>query len=145
MAITLCCGAQASHCGIFSYCRPWSVGCASFSSCGVRALGCRVSSRGAWHGLSFPTGCGIFPDQGWKPCLLHWQADDFLTTGPPGKSSDENFNHLAKLFSSFSRERFHCCNLQSVRRYLKPAVFVFFIKLSMDDVASTDDSCVHES
>ena len=22
-----------------------------------------------------PEACGIFPDQGWNPCLLHWQAD----------------------------------------------------------------------
>ena len=27
------------------------------------------------HGLSCSTGCGIFPDQGSNPCLLHWQTD----------------------------------------------------------------------
>ena len=27
------------------------------------------------HGVSFSTACGIFPDQGLNPCLLHWQAD----------------------------------------------------------------------
>ena len=27
------------------------------------------------HGLSRSTSCGIFPDQGLKLCLLHWQAD----------------------------------------------------------------------
>ena len=27
------------------------------------------------HGLSCPTACGILPDQGSNPCLLHWQAD----------------------------------------------------------------------
>ena len=26
-------------------------------------------------GLSCPAVCEIFPDQGWNPCLLHWQAD----------------------------------------------------------------------
>ena len=28
--------------------------------------------------------CGIFPDQGKNPSLLHWQ-EDFFTTEPPGK------------------------------------------------------------
>ena len=29
---------------------------------------------------------GIFPTQGWNPCLLHWQTDcRFFTTEPPGK------------------------------------------------------------
>ena len=27
------------------------------------------------HGPSCSTACGIFPDQGSNPCLLHWQAD----------------------------------------------------------------------
>ena len=27
------------------------------------------------HGLSCPTVCGIFPNQGSNPCPLHWQAD----------------------------------------------------------------------
>ena len=27
------------------------------------------------HGLDCPTACGIFPDQGWNPCPLYWQAD----------------------------------------------------------------------
>ena len=27
------------------------------------------------HGLSCPAACGIFPDQGSNPCLLHWQAE----------------------------------------------------------------------
>ena len=25
--------------------------------------------------LSCSTACGIFPDQGWNPCLLRWQVD----------------------------------------------------------------------
>lgn len=29
------------------------------------------------HGLSCSTDCGIFLDQGSKPCLLHWQADSW--------------------------------------------------------------------
>ena len=27
------------------------------------------------HGLSCSAACGIFPDQGSNPCLLHWQVD----------------------------------------------------------------------
>ena len=27
------------------------------------------------HGFSCSSACGIFPDQGWNPCLLHWQVD----------------------------------------------------------------------
>ena len=27
------------------------------------------------HRLSWPTVCGIFPDQGLNPCPLHWQED----------------------------------------------------------------------
>ena len=27
------------------------------------------------HGHNCPSTCGIFPDQGSNPCLLHWQAD----------------------------------------------------------------------
>ena len=27
------------------------------------------------HGLRGPEACGIFPDQGWNPCLLRWQED----------------------------------------------------------------------
>ena len=40
-----------------------------FSGCGTRASVVVV------HGLSCSMACGIFPDQGSNPCLLHWQAD----------------------------------------------------------------------
>ena len=30
------------------------------------------------HGLSSSVARGILPDQGWNPCLLHWQADSSL-------------------------------------------------------------------
>ena len=29
------------------------------------------------HGLSCPVACGIVPDQGSNPCLLHWQVDSY--------------------------------------------------------------------
>ena len=41
-----------------------------------------VAAPGLWstgsavvHGLRCSTACGIFPDQGLNPCLLHWQVD----------------------------------------------------------------------
>ena len=57
-----------------------------FSCCGARALGtwasvvvarglCGAGSVVVAHGLSCSAACGIFPDQGLNPCLLHWQAD----------------------------------------------------------------------
>ena len=36
------------------------------------------------HRLSLPAACGGFPDQGWNPGPLHWQANS--ASGPPGKS-----------------------------------------------------------
>ena len=32
------------------------------------------------HGLSCSEACGIFPDQGSNPCVLHWQANYLLLT-----------------------------------------------------------------
>ena len=72
-ALGLRCGARASHCG-------------GFSCCGTQALGARASvavARGVQsagsvvvaHGLGCSVACGIFPDQGANPCLLHWQVD----------------------------------------------------------------------
>ena len=45
---------------------------AGFRSCSSQAL-----ERGlvVVQGLSCSKACGIFPDQGSNPCLLHWQAD----------------------------------------------------------------------
>ena len=39
------------------------------------------------HGLSCSTACGIFPDQGLNPCLLHWQTDSLPLShqGSPGR------------------------------------------------------------
>ena len=48
--------------------------CSGFSCCGAQALSARASVVVA-HWLSCSMACGIFPDQGSNPCLLHWQAD----------------------------------------------------------------------
>ena len=42
-----------------------------FRSTGSRRAGSVVAA----HGPSCSAACGIFPDQGSNPCLLHWQAD----------------------------------------------------------------------
>ena len=63
-------GSQASHCGGFACCQAWALGCVA-SVAVVR----RLQSTGSIvvaHGLSCPEACGIFPDQGSNPCLLHW-------------------------------------------------------------------------
>ena len=35
----------------------------------------RAGSVAVAHRPSCSAACGIFPDQGWNPCPLHWQAD----------------------------------------------------------------------
>ena len=74
---TLRCGARASHCGGFSL--LWSMGsrCADFSSCGSRALECRLTSCGARALLL--RGMWDLPVPGIEPVLPalagRWQAD----------------------------------------------------------------------
>ena len=46
------------------------------------------------HGLSGPVTVGVFPDQGFNPCPLHWQAD----------SSPLDHQRSPFYFLSFSRE-----------------------------------------
>ena len=59
------CNVPASHWGGFSCCRAWLLGHKSQ----------HVGSGVVAHGLSCPAACGIFPDQGWNPGLLYWQAE----------------------------------------------------------------------
>ena len=78
MGSTLCCGARASHCG------AGTLGL-GLSSCGSPALEHRLiicDTEGS-------AACGIFPDQGWNPCLLH--VDSNSTAEPlrqPPSGSD---------------------------------------------------------
>ena len=51
------------------------------SRCGSRVYS--TSSAVVVNGLSCSTACGIFPDQGWNLCLLHWQV--IVPPEPPGK------------------------------------------------------------
>ena len=48
------------------------------------------------HGPGCSMACGIFPDQGFNPCPLHWQADRFSTTAPPGKPGHLIFDKRGK-------------------------------------------------
>ena len=55
-----------------------------------------VHNSCAW--LRCPTACGIFPDQGWNLCLLHWQADSL----PLSLQGSPIFKLLSTLLPSFS-------------------------------------------
>ena len=57
---------SSSQCAGLSLSRPLLL-----RSTGSRRAGSVVVA----HGPSCSTACGIFPDQGSNPCLLHWQAD----------------------------------------------------------------------
>ena len=101
--VTLCCGAQASHCGGFSCCgahssrhagsvvaargpqSAWASIVAShgLSSHGLRALESRLSSCGARAWLLH--GMWDLPGPGNEP-MSSALAGIFLTTVPPGKS-----------------------------------------------------------
>ena len=68
---------------VASHCRAWALGTRAsvvaapwLSSCDLLALG-SANSVVAMHGLCYSEACGIFPDQGSNPCLLHWQADSY--------------------------------------------------------------------
>ena len=52
-----------------------------FGACGLQQLWTlEPGSIVVVHGLSCPLACGIFPDQGSNPCVLHWQANYLLLT-----------------------------------------------------------------
>ena len=59
-------GHSSSRCAGLSLSWPLSL-----RSTGSRRAGSVVVA----HGPSCSAACGIFPDQGLNPCLLHWQAD----------------------------------------------------------------------
>ena len=59
-------GHSSSRCAGLSLSRPLPL-----RSTGSR----RAGSVAVTHGLSCSAACGIFPDRGTNPCLLHWQAD----------------------------------------------------------------------
>ena len=58
------------YCSGFSYCRAQAVGLLGLSSCGSQGLEHRLSNDDTWAKLS----CGIFQDEEFNPCPLHWQV-----------------------------------------------------------------------
>ena len=66
-----------------------------FSSCGLRALGCQVSSCGTWAQLL--SSMWDLPDPGIKP-MSPALAGGLLTTAPPGKPPCPFFNEVGCLF-----------------------------------------------
>ena len=88
-------------------CRARAPGCAGPRVCGTGASAGAaggLQSRG-WalgaHGLSCSLACGIFPDQEWNPCPLHWQEDS-LPLGPPGKLSKVVFFSFLFFFAEWT-------------------------------------------
>ena len=87
-----CAGSPLLHTGLLQRWRVWLLsGCsAGFSLWWLLLLPGRdsghVGSVAAAHGLSCPTACGTFPDQGSNPCPLHWQVESLLVDhqGSPG-------------------------------------------------------------
>ena len=71
------CSPQASHgCG-FPCCGAQSLRHLGFNSFSSRTLEHSLNSQPppVAHGFSCSWACGIFPDQGLKLCLLHWQVN----------------------------------------------------------------------
>ena len=95
---TLCCSAQASHCGGFSCCRARALGVRTsvvvahgLSSCGSRALERRLSSCGTRAQLL----CSMWnlPGPGLEP-MSPALAGGFLTIVPPRKPQEIDFAHF---------------------------------------------------
>ena len=80
------CSVQASHSGDFSHCGAWAPGsqASGAGAPGFSGATPRLQSTGSVvvvHELSCSEACGIFPDQGSNPCLLHWHGG-FSSTVP---------------------------------------------------------------
>ena len=75
--------------------RAWAQGHRGFISYSSWALEHKFNSCGIQLLLSCSMSCGIFPDQGSNPCLLHWQANS-VSVCHQGSSSQ-----------SFKIERFY--------------------------------------
>ena len=71
----------------------------------------RLQSAGSGvvaHGLRCPEACGIFPDQGWNPCLLHWQADSL------------SLSHQGRPTTDFYKEGLLCQDLKNRLKLSQP-------------------------
>ena len=73
------------------------------------------------HRLSYSVACAIFMDQGWNPCVLHWQVDS-LPLSYQG-SSHLTFNFLSWVFYFFQLswwilDKYNCAYLKYVTWWL---------------------------
>ena len=85
---TLCLWCMAFHHGGFSCFRARALGHISVVVApGLQSTGSIVVA----HWLSYSAACGVFPDQGWNPCPLHWQVDS-LPLSHRGSSTAATFN-----------------------------------------------------
>ena len=97
MGATLRCGVQAPHCSGFSCCGAWAQGARAsvvvahgLGSCGSQALERRLSSCGARAQLLH--GMWDLPRPELEP-VCPALAGGFLTTVPPGKSTQAVLTH----------------------------------------------------
>ena len=67
-------------CSAVSVPRPWSSGSVVVA-----------------HGFSCSSACGISPDQGWNPCLLHWQVDSLPLSHQGSPIIEHSIEHRASL------------------------------------------------
>ena len=80
---------------------------------GLYLLGSRATGSGvAARRLSCSTACGIFPDQAWSLCLLHWQVDSLPLSTSVSHSVTSDFStpwtvdHQAPLSMGFSTQEY---------------------------------------
>ena len=85
--------ARASHCGGFS-CRAQVLGCTSFV--GAVPTVWSTGSVVVVHRLSCSLACGIFPEQGSNPYLLHRQADSLPLSHQGGGPLTPTFRRWVK-------------------------------------------------
>ena len=88
------CRVRVSHCCGFSCYGAWALGPPDVTRCGTWTQQLRLpGSKAQVHGFGCCRACGIFPCQGWNPCLLHWQVDSLP------------LNHQGSLTSTFKSSK----------------------------------------
>ena len=82
-------------------------------ACGLIVVIPRLYSTGSVvvvRGCSCSAACGIFLDQGWNPCVLHWQVDS-LSLRDQGRPKHYNFLYKNLLPSFYLRRKVQQVNL----------------------------------
>ena len=100
----------------------WASHCSNFSCCRAKALG-HVGSVVATHRLSCPIACGIFLDQGLKPCTLRCKAD----SQPLGHQGNLNDGCIKNDESLFLLNLYFDGDWGGVRQ--KPNIYLYMRKL----------------